>query len=353
MLTDEQFLRTFRPIPLYFAEPTGRWLVPDLRWFPDLDAADPTPTAMLVVAALLQGPAPWLGSAGDQVAVTTGAASGTQLTPVGGVRLDGDVVHVDLDKTIRNASLARRRVLRAQLLATLRDLVNASDVVLTAGQAALAVAPGEGPRPWTTVATLRTGQQGPADGAGQARQDQQGLGTEQPPLCLAPRNRVGELDTSQAKPVCRERKDLAGFARDDLTLATADATGSVVAGLLAKGTAVVAAPAFRAPPAVPQQVLTGPGLSAPAIDPEGWIWSATSDGRVLAGRLGERQQQIEAPWLGGATIRAVRVSPEGGRALLLISRGATTEAVVTGVVRRGDGTPSVSRRRPRCGSWVT
>ena len=43
----EQFLSTFRQIPLYFADATGRWLVPDLRWFPDLDAVDPTPTAML------------------------------------------------------------------------------------------------------------------------------------------------------------------------------------------------------------------------------------------------------------------------------------------------------------------
>jgi hypothetical protein len=339
VLTHEQFLSTFRPIPLYFADATGRWLVPELRWFPDLDVVDPTPTAMLVVNALLGGPAPWLGPAGDQVAVTTGAVSGTQLTPVGGVRLDGDVVHVDLDKTIRNASLERRLVLHAQLEATLRDLVNASDVVLTAGQAALAIAPGVGPRPWTGASVLRSGQQGPADGAGPARQDKQGLGTDQPPLCLDQKNGVGELDTTRARPVCRERKDLEGFARSDLTLATADATGSLVAGLIAGGTAVVAAPAFRFPAAVPRQVLSGPGLTAPGIDPEGWIWSATSDGRVLAGRLGNRQQQIQAPRLDGAAIRAVRISPEGARALLLVTRGTVTEAVVTGVVRRGDGTP--------------
>jgi hypothetical protein len=339
LLTHEQLVSTFRPIPLYFADATGRWLVPDMRWFPQLDVVDPTPTAMLVVNALLRGPAPWLGPAGDQVAVTTGAVAGTQLTPVGGVRLDGDVVHVDLDKTIRNASLERRLVLHAQLSATLRDLVNASDVVLTAGQAALAIAPGKGPRPWTTAATFRSGQQGPADGAGQARQDQQGLGTDQPPLCLDQKNRVGDLDTSQAKPVCRERKDLGGLTRSDLTLARADATGSLVACLVAGGTAVVAAPAFRYPPAVPRRVLTGPGLTAPAIDPEGWVWSSTSDGRILAGRLGNRQQQIQAPWLDGGAIRAVRISPEGARALLLISRGTTTQALVTGVVRRGDGTP--------------
>jgi Lipoprotein LpqB beta-propeller domain/Sporulation and spore germination len=339
VLTDEQFLSTFRPIPLYFADATRRWLVPDLRWFPDLDAVDPTPTAMRVVGALLRGPAPWLGPPGDQRAVTTGTVPRTQLTPVGGVRIEGDVVHVDLEKTIRNASSEQRLLLHAQLTATLRNIVSASQIVLTAGQAAFEVPTGDGPRLWTRSSTLTTGQQGRADGVGQPRQDQQSPATDQRPLCLDQRNRVGELDTSQAKPACQERKDLALFARRDLTLATADAAGRLVAGVVAGGTAVVAAPAFASPPAVPRQVLTGPGLTAPDIDAQGWIWSATSDGKVLAGRLGNRQQQVDAPWLDGAVVRAVRISPEGARALLLLARGRGTEAVVTGVVRRGDGTP--------------
>ena len=338
VLTDEQFLSSFRPLPLYFADATGRWLVPDVRWFPYLDA-DPVPTAMLVVTALLRGPASWLGPS-----VTTGTVPRTQLTPVGGVRLDGDVVHVDLDATIRRASPEQRRLLHAQLSATLRDLLNASDVVLTAGQAALDVPPGDGPRLWSDASRLDTGQFGRGDEAGQSRQDQpdqqvQATATEQQPLCLGQRNRVGELDTSPAKAVCRERKDLGGLARDDLTLAVADASGHLVAGLVAGGTAVVAVPAFTSPPVAPRRVLTGPGLTAPSIDTHGWIWSTTSDDRVLAGRLGSRQRRIDAPWLQGATIRAVRISPEGARALLLITRGAVTQAVVTGVVRGKDGAP--------------
>jgi hypothetical protein len=338
VLTDEQFLSSFRPIPLYFADATGRWLVPDVRWFPYLDA-DPAPTAMLVVSALLQGPAPWLGPAGDHAAVTTGTVPRTQLTPVGGVRIDGDVVHVDLDNTIRNASPEQRLLLHAQLTATLRDLVNASDVVLTAGQAALDIPPGVGPRPWSRTLPQSTGQLGRVDGVGQPRQDQQGLVTDQQPLCLDPKNRVGELDTSPAGAVCRERKDLGALTRSDLTLATTDAAGRLVAGLVAGGTAVVATPAFTSPPVAPQQVLTGAGLTAPGIDALGWVWSGTSDGRVLAGRLGSRQRLIDAPWLAGATIRAVRVSPEGARALLLVTRGSVTQALVTGVVRGTDGAP--------------
>jgi hypothetical protein len=339
VLSDEQFLSTFRQIPLYFGDATGRWLVPDLRWFPELDVADPTPTAMLAVSALLRGPAPWLGPTGDQMAVTTGSVPRTQLTPVGGVRVDGDVVHVDLDKKIRNATREQRLLLHAQLTATLRDVANASDVVLTAGQAALDIPPGNAPRLWTRSSTLPSGQLSQADEAGLTRQDQLSVARDQQPLCLDQRNRVGELDTSQAKPACRERKDLGALTRRDLTLATADATGRLVAGLVAAGTVVVAAPAFTSPPVAPQQVLTGPGLSAPSIDTQGWIWSSTSDGRVLAGRLGNRQRRIDAPWLRGATIRAVRLSPEGARALLLVTRGAVTQALVTGVVRRSDGIP--------------
>ena len=74
---------------------------------------------------------------------------------------------------------------------------------------------------------------------------------DQQPLCLDQKNRIGELDTFPAKPACRRRKDLAALARRDLTLATADATGRIVAGLVAGATAVVAAPAFTSPPVAP------------------------------------------------------------------------------------------------------
>lgn len=338
VLTDEQFRSGFRSVSLYFADATGRWLVPDLRWFPDLDAVDPAPTALLVVSALLQGPAPWLGQAGPHAAVTTGAVSRTELTAVGGVRIEDDVVHVDLDSGIRRASPEQRRLLQAQLDATMRDFVGASQVVLTAGQAALDVPAAGGPGLWPQPSFSGSAQLGRTDAANQGRQDQRGFGPDPEPLCLTVKNRVGELDTSQRTPACRERKDLAGLGAG-VSLPTEDAAGRIVAGLQQGGGSVVAVPAYVSPSAQPQQVLTGPGLAPPSIDNHGWIWSAAQDGRVLAGRLGDRQREVTAPWLAGAGVEAVRISPEGARALLLVSRGGSTQAWITGVARLADGTP--------------
>ncbi len=50
ILSDVGFPRTFASYSLYFFDPSGRYLVPDVRWFP---ARQNTPN--LVVSALLGG----------------------------------------------------------------------------------------------------------------------------------------------------------------------------------------------------------------------------------------------------------------------------------------------------------
>ena len=141
---------------LYFADPTGRWLVPDLRWFPELDPT-PTPTATLVVKAMLAGAAPWLGQIGE--------TAGARLTAVPGVQIDGGVAHVDLDHSVYDATKQkpeRRRVLVAELQATLQDLVGTSQVVLTSDQAKLEVPDGPVPMVWTAPTTATSAQLGRA-----------------------------------------------------------------------------------------------------------------------------------------------------------------------------------------------
>jgi hypothetical protein len=326
VLTTGQFGSTFRAVSLYFAEPGDRWLVPDLRWFPDLDYFDPTPTATLAVKALLSGPAPWLGDVG-----TTGPRA--KLTAVGGVKIDRDVVHVDLDPRIIDTTKDRpeqRRILRAQLLATLHDLVNASQVVLTADQARLEVPEGPVPSVWSGQPVPASAQLGRADGEPQPRLDAAS------PLCLTGANRVGELDQSGTKPTCRESAAWSARAGAGLRLPTSDASGTLVAGVVHAGTGIVAA----APSVPPRQVLTGAGLTAPSVDPEGWVWSTTGDGRVVAGALAAKQRTVGAVWLDGARVTSVRLSREGARALLLVVRNGVTQAVVTGVVRGEDGAPA-------------
>ena len=60
---------------------------------------------------------------------------------------------------------------------------------------------------------------------------------------------------------------------------------------------------------------------------------------MLAGRLGHGQQQIDATVAPRSNDQGGPAQPEGARALLLVTRGAMTQALVTGVVRRSDGTP--------------
>ena len=211
VLTDEQFRSSFRSVSLYFADATGHWLVPDLRWFPELDTIDPAPTAMLVVSALLQGPAPWLGQPGPRAAVTTGAVSRTELTPVGGVRIEGDVVHVDLDNAIRAAS-PEQRAPAARAAAGHDARLRRCRRRGPDGRADGARRSPVGPRALVAAGVSGSAQLGRRDAADQGRRPA-GLRLGPRAAVSDDEDRPGELDTSQRTPTCRERKDLAGFGR--------------------------------------------------------------------------------------------------------------------------------------------
>ncbi len=61
---------------------------------------------------------------------------------------------------------------------------------------------------------------------------------------------------------------------------------------------------------------------------------------MLAGGVGRRRQvTVAVPWLGAGRILSLRISPEGTRALLVVQRRTGTQVLVSGVVRRADGTP--------------
>lgn len=336
VLTGSEFEDTFRALPLYFPESSGKYLVPDLRWFPVLDRADITPTAALEVSALLRGAADWLAPA-----LAPTAPAGTSLTPVGSVQMNAGTARIDLSHRVLEAKPEQRQLLRDQLLATLQALSQqgfetVSDVVLTTDQAKLDVPDGVGPGPWTppTVAGL------PKLG----RDDAVSYG-QSPPLCLTDKKAVGQFGrTAKGQPTCSPREDLAGLSGRGLVLATSDAAGKVFAGLVTGGRGVVA----TTPGQSPHLVLAGSALTAPSVDGRGWIWSTprTSPGWVLAGEAGGHQVRVEAPWLHRRQVLTLRISPEGARALLLVRTDPTAgsgrpgfQAIVAGVVRDSSGRP--------------
>jgi hypothetical protein len=347
VLTSSALTTTFSPSPLYFGEragqrgeepagrsdreQTGSWLVPDVRWFPTT-ALERTATATMAVRALLAGPSDWLADA-----VTTGAAHGAELAPLAGVQFAGEVARVDLTQ-----APAQRGLLQAQLLATLQALpfepgsAPVGAVELTVKQVKLDIPPGPVPALWSPPAIVEAP---PAVGR---RNDPDTLGAGSP-LCITGKGDVGQTRFTD-RASCVARDDLAALTKAaPAAVPAADLRRSLFAALSQARDAVYASQGGQQDAAV---VLRGEQLTTPSLDGEGtpgesWVWAASSvpGGHVLAGRVGHRQVAVPVPWLGAGRILSLRISPEGTRALLVVQRGAGTEAVVSGVVRTADGTP--------------
>jgi hypothetical protein len=94
-----------------------------------------------------------------------------------------------------------------------------------------------------------------------------------------------------------------------------------------------------------QEGPTGTALTAPSIDPFGWAWTAAGDGsgKVYAvdpDRAKGGHVQVGAQWLTERTVKTLRISREGSRALIVAAEeGGSTNVYVAGVVRDRDGRP--------------
>ncbi len=342
--------QAFSPVPLYFpqrlgdpgpdgsgagagavaTDPSGArtWLVPDVRWFP-LDL-EPAAIASMAVRGLLGGPSPWLGAAVD-----SGAGRDVTLAPLAGVQIVDGVARVDLSKPP-----PQRRVLRSQVLATLQALpagtggVPVTDVTFTVGQVALDVPSGPVPAVWPAATEAPPGQSG---------LEQRGGVASGAPLCLTAKGQVGDLRVAEQSS-CVAREELAPLARPGASVPASDRREGLFA-VLSTGRDAVWAMTPGARDATP--VLRGRQLTAPSVDGtgqpgRGWLWAASSvpGGPLVASTLeAARQVTVDVPWLRGGRITAVRISPEGSRALLVVQRASRTEVLVSGVVRAVGGRP--------------
>ncbi|MBK8077432.1 MAG: GerMN domain-containing protein [Kineosporiaceae bacterium] len=302
LISEDDFQATFADVPLYFPDPTGRWLVPDVRWFPV------TSVPSVVVTALLEGPSRWL-----RQAVITPAPTGTALTAVG-VRVGGGLLTVDLNRQALQATPPQRQMLAAQLQATLTE--SARVLEFTTGQLALTV-----DRARFEVTQLAAPAPRPADEAP----------LDSRPVVLDDQNRLARVEG--AKPVV-----VPGLAAlgSDATRPAVSSDGTVFAVLTRGGTTLTTLSAGAAP----QPQVEAPGLTAPSFDPYGWVWTspAASSGTLTAIR-GTRQLRVPAPWLAGFTVASVRLSREGARAIVVAHRGRRSYIFVAGVARDGTGTP--------------
>jgi len=354
LLGGQDFGNVFRDVPLYFPDPTGQALVPDVRWFPvagttSTPTRTPTPTrgsgslrvAALIVAALLAGPAPWL-----REAVVTGAPAGTRLGDFGPVQIRDKTATIDLTRPARAADSYRLDLLRSQLRQTLQELDRLTSWQVRQVDLTVEGVPLVAPTP-TAIPTPTPG--GPDAGVPLVPAAQ-----PYPPsgelIALDDQGRLGSLDIGGIAPVT----PLPGLAA--LTVPGAQWPAAAVRSqasyaVLAKGRTELlwAAPGIRRAAVRLLPRPRGPNLgrlTPPSIDRQGFVWSTPTDcdGTVLATTAtqeadAEASRPVSAPWLRGAELISLRISSEGSRALVLSRRGAATTLHVSAVVRQADGTP--------------
>lgn len=120
MLIRPVFDVIFRSYSIYFFDVPKQHLVPDLRWFPSRAS-----TATRMVNAMLKGPSEWLGDA-----VTSAIPAGTALS-LNSVTVADGVASVDLNAKVLTAKPAMRRLMKAQIRATLCQLPNVFSVSIS------------------------------------------------------------------------------------------------------------------------------------------------------------------------------------------------------------------------------
>ncbi|MFC5380286.1 LpqB family beta-propeller domain-containing protein [Aquipuribacter nitratireducens] len=349
--------RVLSDFGVWFPDPTGTYLVPDVRWFPQL-----TSSATSLVRALLAGPsAPYLG------ALTTAVPEGTRLG-LATVPVENGIATVDLTDDVLVADSAQRSLLLSQLRQTLRAVPGVSNVSVTVDGAPLPdvqpedglqgtqlrVDPGVDDRPYvlgapTGGATGSPGEGGDGDGDGDG---EEGPDATADPVETEPA--VGPDGRTVAPPGAQLlRLDLDGATPVDGTEALTDLVrtglaasydGETFAGLDADRTALW----VQQTGSPPVELVTGSGLTQPSFDPPplGWLWtvSADPDGgppRVLA--AASSTEPVEARWLtSGDEVRALRVSRDGTRVVVVVARRDGSVVVEVRGVRRDAGNQPLS-----------
>ncbi|QEE60883.1 hypothetical protein FVA74_04275 [Salinibacterium sp. dk2585] len=292
LLSESQFDNVFSEHVLYFVDPGGTALVPDLRWFP----AGPT-AATRVMSALLAGPPAWL-----EGAATTAFPAGTQLTSPKRVAVEGSVASVDLTSEALAAPVGQRQLMRLQIESSL-DLVTAVSISVDGS-------PFEIPDP--------------SPGMPQPRYQ-----VDNRPLVLDD-GKFGYSANGQISPIDGLSEQVEALSPRAVTLARGGGTAAV---LNQNGVAVVRRNSE------PVLLDSRPGLVAPDLDGYGYVWSVPADApaalRALAfdGTVHEITSNLPAD----ARVADMEVSRDGARIAILLATPAGPRLLVSAIVRGTGG----------------
>jgi hypothetical protein len=314
VLSRDNFENSFSEYPLYFFDPDFRYLVPDVRFFPNGSGV-----ADRIVNALLSGPSAWLQGGVVATAFPANVKVGSPVV------VKNASARVDFSSTAASAgNLVRARMLR-QLQESLQDAF-ITNVSMTAHGAPVSF-PDSQQLTTTTAAAANSA-----------------------PLILAGKQFGYSPRMESLGPISAEVAALRGSA------ATLDHAGTNAAVLTQKGVYLVAATGSA------KLLDSRPGLIAPSIDASGFVWTVpASDASAIDATSADGvAHPIASTIPGRSTIVSLDVSHDGTRLLAYIATSSGPQLIVAGILRRA-GVPTslgpplelpVSSAEPIDATWV-
>jgi hypothetical protein len=314
VLSRDNFENSFGEYPLYFFDPDFRYLVPDVRWFPNYSG-----TAERIVTALLAGPSDWLQGG----VVTTAFPADVKIGSPAVVK--NGTARIDFGSTAAStANLVRARMLR-QLQESLQP-ANITNVTMTAHGAPIAFPESE---QLVTVPAV-------AQDAAPLIQKGKQFGFYPGMSSLGP--------ISSAVAALRGSAAVLNHAQSGAAVLTAAGVYSVSAA----GT--------------PKLVDSRAHLIAPSIDSSGFVWSVPATDASAIAAIGPDgvSHPVTSTIPARSTIVSLDVSHDGTRLLAYITTSSGPQLIVAGIVRRS-GVPTslgtllelpVSSAQPIDATWV-
>jgi hypothetical protein len=278
----------FRSYSVYFLDHAKSALVPELRWFP----ANPA-TGTKLVNALLAGPSDWL-----KPAVVSAIPAGTVLS-LDAVTVQEEVALVDLSARALVASLPDRTLMKAQLVATLSQLPTITEVAISIERSAQDIPDSE--------LAVSSGANGTMVALGE-----------------------DGLKTVSGAAADEIPAGLSFFSSRDVTNLALSASASKIAVSTSNG---VFETVLDNPGAAVKLLDARTNLTALHYDRLGKLWL------VSGSQVSVDANPLSASWLSGQSITAFALSPEGSRAALIVNRGATSQVLLSSVIRNQAGTP--------------
>lgn len=292
ILDENRFRSVFRSYELMYFDPSWRFLVPDLRWFPTTNAAT------RIAEALVDGaPSPWL--AGSVVSAFSADAGLAQRS----VPVRSGVAQVSLESSVRQLEPAVLDRMQTQLQESLAG-AGIPEVDMLVDDQVLTAEP-------VNVASTRI---------------------DSRPLVLTA-DAFGFLSGTQVEEIL----SLSAAVRSVDAAAIEVAASRSMAAVQTPTGAVLRVETGAAP----TEIDSRPGLVAPTVDTLNYIWTVPSgspDAVVAIGTDGAWREIADA-WPGATRISAMRVSRDGARIAAVLRDGVRPSLWVAGIVRDADGVP--------------